>query len=422
MMTESLNPDGNPSHPAEIPSKRISKRMTTTATSTKIDVFTDVLSRELLSLRGRLYPPASKKGFDRLFTTNDLVRLLKVPESTLRTLTLDGKGPQPARLDNGRRVYTLEQVWALRGYLAETRPDEALAMKPWRRPGEELQIIACGNFKGGSSKTTQSVHLAHYLAIQGYRTLCIDLDPQASLTSLFGLQPEFDVGPNETVFAAIRYGEHKSLKSIIRDTYMPGLSIIPGNLELMEFEHDTAHSLASRERDDLGLFFMRLEKVIKSVADNFDIVILDTPPNLGFGTLAGLFAATIFIITVHPAMLDVASMNQYLIMLRDLTDELAKNGARLEQDWIRFLITRHTPNDAPQAHIVGLLRHLFDEHVFVATALESTSVAAAGLAKKSLYELEPGEVPRESLRRALESMDAVNAEILALVHKAWGRS
>jgi chromosome partitioning protein len=109
-------------------------------------------------------------------------------------------------------------------------------------------------------------------------------------------------------------------------------------------------------------------------------------------------------------------------MLRDLTDELAKNGARLEQDWIRFLITRHTPNDAPQAHIVGLLRHLFDEHVFVATALESTSVAAAGLAKKSLYELEPGEVPRESLRRALESMDAVNAEILALVHKAWGRS
>jgi chromosome partitioning protein len=266
------------------------------------------------------------------------------------------------------------------------------------------------------------VHLAHYLAIQGYRVLCIDLDPQASLTSLFGLQPEFDVGPDETAYAAIRYNDHKPFKAVIRETYIPGVAIVPGNLELMEFEHDTARALASRDRDDLGLFFMRLKKAIDQVAEDFDVAILDTPPNLGFGTLAGLFAATILIITVHPAMLDVASMNQYLIMLRDLAGELARSGARLEQDWIRFLITRHTPNDGPQAHIVGLLRHLFDEHVFVSTAVESTSVAAAGLAKKSLYELEPGEVPRESLKRALESMDSVNAEILALIHKSWGRS
>ena len=190
----------------------------------------------------------------------------------------------------------------------------------------------------------------------------------------------------------------------------------------MEFEHDTARALASRERDELGLFFLRLRKALDQVADDFDVVILDTPPNLGFATLAGLFAATILIVTVHPAMLDVASMNQYLIMLRDLTEELAKNGAKLEQEWIRFLITRHTPNDGPQAHIVGLLRHLFNEHVFVSTAVESTSVAAAGLAKKSLYELESGEVPRKSLKRAFESMDNVNGEILALIHKAWGRA
>ncbi|GLI95333.1 plasmid partitioning protein RepA [Methylocystis echinoides] len=391
-------------------------------TTTKIDHFTEVLSRELLSLRTRLYPPSSQKTFGRTFTTNDLVRLLKVPESTLRSMTLEGKGPQPARLENNRRVYTLEQVSELRSYLAEVRPEEALTLKPWRRGKEELQIVTCTNFKGGSSKTTSSVHLAHYLAIQGYRVLCIDLDPQASLTSLFGLQPEFDVGPDETAYAAIRYNDHKPFKAVIRKTYIPGVAIVPGNLELMEFEHDTARALASRERDALGLFFMRLKKSIDQVAQDFDVAILDTPPNLGFGTLAGLFAATILIITVHPAMLDVASMNQYLIMLRDLAGELARNGARLEQDWIRFLITRHTPNDGPQAHIVGLLRHLFDEHVFVSTAVESTSVAAAGLAKKSLYELEAGEVPRESLKRALESMDSVNAEILALIHKSWGRS
>jgi chromosome partitioning protein len=410
--------------PATIPSARdvfdMGVRTSTTAT---IDHFTELLSEELLSLRRRIYSPTSQKSFARAFTTNDLVKLLDIPESTLRSLTLEDKGPQPARLPNNRRVYTLEQVWELRTFLADARPDEALRLMPWRRKGESLQIIACTNFKGGSSKTTSSVHLAHYLALQGYRVLCIDLDPQASLSSMFGIQPEFDVGAGETTFASIRYDrERKPLKDVIRKTYFPGISIIPGNLELMEFEHETARSLSLRERDELGLFFVRLKNAIAAVEDQYDIVVLDTPPSLGFGTLAGLFASTGLIITVHPAMLDIASMNQYLIMLRDLTEVLAKNGARLEHEWIRFLITRHTPNDGPQAHIVGLLRHLFNENVFVATALESTSVAAAGLAKKSLYELEPGDVPRETLKRAIESMDGVNAEILALIHKTWGRS
>jgi chromosome partitioning protein len=119
-------------------------------TTTKIDQFTEVLSRELLSLRTRLYPPSSQKTFGRTFTTNDLVRLLKVPESTLRAMTIEGKGPQPARLENNRRVYTLEQVSELRSYLAEARPEEALTLKPWRRGKEQLQIVTCTNFKGGS--------------------------------------------------------------------------------------------------------------------------------------------------------------------------------------------------------------------------------------------------------------------------------
>lgn len=54
--------------------------------------------------------------------------------------------------------------------------------------------------------------------------------------------------------------------------------------------------------------------------------------------------------------------------------------------------------------------------------LESTAIAGAAVAKKTLYELESGEVGREALKRALESADRVNSEILDLVHKVWGRS
>jgi chromosome partitioning protein len=61
---------------------------------------------------------------------------------------------------------------------------------------EHLQVIAVTNFKGGSGKTTTAAHLAQYLALHGYRVLAVDLDPQASLSALFGYQPEFDVEEN----------------------------------------------------------------------------------------------------------------------------------------------------------------------------------------------------------------------------------
>jgi len=73
------------------------------------------------------------------------------------------------------------------------------------------------NFKGGSGKTTTAAHLSQYLALHGYRVLAIDLDPQASLSALFGSQPELDVGPNETLYGAIRYDEQRrSISEIVR--------------------------------------------------------------------------------------------------------------------------------------------------------------------------------------------------------------
>lgn len=392
-------------------------------TASKIEAYTGKLSAELREMREAVYPPEARKTFVRTFSTLDLVRLLKIPESTLRQLTIEGKGPQPERLDNNRRAYTLEQVRELRSFLAEMRPDDAVSLLPHRRDGEKLQVIATANFKGGSSKTTTSIHLAHFLGLQGYRVLCIDLDPQASMTSLFGLQPEFDLGDNETAYAALRYDNlRRSFADVIRPTYFPGVDLVPGNLELMDFEFDTPANLTSRSRDELGLFFERLRKALTRVEDRYDIVILDTPPSLGYSTLAALYAATSLVITVHPAMLDVASCNQFLLMISDLAEVLDQFGAQFEHDFFRFLLTRVNPNDGPQKYMSGVMRRLFGNDVLVAEALESTAIAGASVAKKSLYELESGEVGREALRRAIESADRVNFEILALIHKVWGRA
>ncbi len=79
-----------------------------------------------------------------------------------------------------------------------------------------------------------------------YRVLAIDLDPQASLSALHGFQPEFDLLDGGTLYDAIRYEDPLSLRDIIRPTYFTNLSIVPGNLELMEFEHETPRALAAR--------------------------------------------------------------------------------------------------------------------------------------------------------------------------------
>lgn len=397
--------------------------VTVSDTASKIEGYTSKLSVELRDMREAFYPPQARKSFTRTFSTLDLVRLLNVPESTLRQLTIEGKGPQPERAENNRRTYTIEQVKELRSFLADLRPEEAQDLLPYRRPRERLQVLATSNFKGGSSKTTTSVHLAHFLGLQGYRVLCIDLDPQASMTSMFGIQPEFDLEENETAYAALRYDdERRPLAEVIRATYFPGVDLVPGNLELMDFEFDTPSYLTSRNRDELGLFFERLGKAIASVENQYDLVILDTPPSLGYTTLAALYAATSLIVTVHPAMLDVASCNQFLIMISDLADVLAQFGARFDHDHFKFLLTRVNPNDGPQKYMSGVMRRLFGDDVLVAEALESTAIAGAAVAKKTLYELEPGEVGREALKRALESADRVNFEILALIHKVWERS
>ena len=96
-------------------------------------------------------------------------------------------------------------------------------------------------------------------------------------------------------------------------------------------------------------------------------------------------------------------------------------GGDLDYDFIRYVVTRHDPNDVPETQIVALLRNLFGEDVLGATVWKSTAIANAGLTKQSLYELEKGSVGRAAYERALESVNGANREILGLMQKVWRR-
>lgn len=377
------------------------------------------ISKKLHLLSLQRFPPHAKKNL-RSFSLAEVATYLGVSQSHLKKLHLEGKGPIPETSSSGRRSYTAEQMLELRRYLDQHGRSDARMYVPHRRAGEKLQVLAVVNFKGGSGKTTTAAHVGQYLALTGHRVLAIDLDPQASLTSLHGFQPELD--QTKSIYDAIRYDDEKvPLSEVIQRTNFPGLDIVPANLELQEYEYDTPLAMADRNSNAGKAFFTRISNALAEVDDCYDVVIVDCPPQLGYLTITALTAATSVLITIHPQMLDVMSMGQFLLMLGGILEPIRSAGAEVNLSWYRYLVTRYEPTDQPQAQMEAFLRTLFGEFILKSQMLKSTAISDAGITKQTLYEVEKNAMTRSTYERAMEALDSVNGEIAGLIHQAWGR-
>ncbi|WP_370230666.1 plasmid partitioning protein RepA [Cognatishimia sp.] len=374
------------------------------------------LSERLQAHREQLFPPNARKEL-RKFTSGEAAELLGVKDAYLRKLHLEGRGPEPEIRAGGRRYYSPEDIQNLREVLENGAKIPGTYL-PGRRESDHLQVITVINFKGGSGKTTTSAHLAQKMALDGYRVLAVDLDPQASLSALHGFQPEFDLLDGGTLYDAIRYEDPVPVESIIQNTYFTNLDIIPGNLDLMEFEHETPRAISERSGN---LFFTRVGDVLGQIEADYDVVVMDCPPQLGFLTMSALSAATAVLVTVHPQMLDVMSMCQFLLMTSNLLGVVAEAGGDMSYDWMRYVVTRYEPGDGPQNQMVSFMRSMFGDHVLNHPVLKSTAISDAGITKQTLYEVEKSQFTRSTYDRAMESLNAVNGEIEALVQQAWGR-
>ena len=196
-------------------------------------------------------------------------------------------------------------------------------------------------------------------------------------------------------------GEHTELPKAVRERIEFAIEndLIPGNLELMEFEHDTPRALA---QGNAGLFFFRVREALDQVEQDYDVVVIDCPPQLGFLTMSALSASTGVLVTIHPEMLDVMSMSQFLRMTADLMDVIAQSGADMSHDWMRYLLTRYEPTDAPQNRVVAFLRTMYGDKVLNATMLKSTDAP-------TLQRATTMQTPQSTTARALCSTSAAFA-------------
>ena len=222
----------------------------------KILEHSEEISDKLHLLRMQRFPPNAQKTL-REFTLGEVAELLGVSTSYLKKLHLGEKAIAPSTVTAaGRRFYSLEKMNEIR---------EAINRVPRRKLHEPLQVMAVVNFKGGSGKTTTAAHLAQYLALKGLRVLAVDLDPQASLTSLYGIQPELDNKPS--FYEALRYDDQRrSITSIIQRTNFPNLDLVPANLELQEYEYDTPLAMQGPNSSEGKFFFNSFEPTVLLLA------------------------------------------------------------------------------------------------------------------------------------------------------------
>lgn len=386
----------------------------------------EVLGSKLREIASVVFSPSEAKTLRR-FTSGEVARILGLTDSRVRQLSPELLVSPPEVVAGGRRMYTLADIHALRAHLNEI-DRVGKRYVPHRDPdkGEHLQVVACVNFKGGSGKTTTSAHLAQSLVLRGYRVLAIDLDPQASLSTLFGVRPENARHPYPTIYDAIQYGPgRRPLEDVIMRTYFTGLDLVAADLELEVFEFEAPLQSTRRGTNDSEPpFFARIGLALDQIAASYDVVVIDCPPRLGYLTIAALCAATSLLVTIHPQMLDVSSMRQFLKMMDELMAPLREQGAAPDHDWFRYLVTRFEPQDTPQAEVVAMLRSLFGERVLSKAMLQSAAISNSGLRGQTVYEtpLRRDEVTGSTYRRALEALDAVNGEIEELMARAWGRS
>lgn len=357
-----------------------------------VERITDV-QRQLLSLA---IAPHQQKSLAPI-GIEKVAKMVGKATNTIRNL--EGKGiiDPPRAGGEGpvrRRIYDLELVNKVR---------DALKIPRGRPQGAAPVIAVFSNLKGGVGKTTTAIHYAQYACREGSRVLLIDLDPQASATTIFGYIPDLDIPDDGTMLETLEE-DKGAIRNVIRETYWHGLDLIPANLELQNAEY-----LLPREEQ----FQYRLRQALDLVKEDYDIIVVDVPPALGALSINAILAADLLICPITPYMLDVASSVHYLTILK----WLVKNNAtpiRL----FRLLITKHDGTEESN-NIVGVLRQVYGQVVMNAHMITTKEIQKATTDMLTVYEQSRPRGSVETYARAIMHFDDVNREIMQGVQSIW---
>ncbi len=253
--------------------------------------------------------------------------------------------------------------------------------------------VAMLNRKGGVGKSSCCQHLAGSFARSGKRVLLVDMDPQASLTQgFFGPQITESLPPQETVVALFDDTQDPDPAKLVRLTPFDRIAIVPGSNDLDAFNVPDPQSTGELQR--------ALRSFLREAAGEFDVVLIDCPPNLHLCSWNALLAANWVVVPLQAEDFGAQGITH---VQRAIDAALAKYNPALRL--MGYLVTMFQKRLGIHAAYDHQLRQLYGEDVFTETVPNA----------KDFKEAVAGRMPLANYKprcAASKSMDAVAAEMI----------
>jgi chromosome partitioning protein len=326
------------------------------------------VAKVLGKVRKTMLAPTTKKSAP-IFGTAQVAQLCDVEKSHVAYRLTKGDLPSGSiKSPGGRREWILSDM---RLWVREYRKDLL-------RPSGAAGVTICvANFKGGVAKTTTAVTLAQGLSLRGHKVLVVDTDPQGSLTTLFGVIPDTEVNVNDTILPLYQ-GAEEDLRYAVRPTYWDGIDIVAA----APLVFDAEFVLPARQAQDPKFeFWSVLDAGLDPLRDQYDVIIIDTPPALSYSTINALMSADGLVIPLPPNTLDFASSAQFWRLYLDLAGPiLERKGQNKKFSFINVLLTRVDNADVMSTEVRRWILSAYGDSV-LPIEIPKTSIASTASAE-----------------------------------------